>query len=87
MQIKEIIEATNGQLLSGDMEYDVNGFTQDTRKIESGNMYIPLVGENADGHQYIAQAFNCLLYTSRVEHECVIIQKGGHYEKSFGYYI
>lgn len=58
MQIKEIIEATNGQLLSGDMEYDVNGFTQDTRKIESGNMYIPLVGENADGHQYIAQAFN-----------------------------
>lgn len=54
MQIKEIIEATNGQLLSGDMEYDVNGFTQDTRKIESGNMYIPLVGENADGHQYIA---------------------------------
>ena len=29
MQIKEIIEATNGQLLSGDMEYDVNGFTQD----------------------------------------------------------
>lgn len=58
MLIKEIIEATQGELLSGDLNDDVNGFTQDTRKIESGNMYIPLIGEKCDGHDYIGQAFD-----------------------------
>lgn len=57
MLIKEIIEATGGQLLSGNLEDDIQGFTQDTRKIQKGDMYIPLIGENADGHDYIEQAF------------------------------
>ena len=57
MLIKEIVEATHGQLLSGDLNYDVKGFTQDTRQIHEGDMYIPLKGENNDGHQYIEQAF------------------------------
>lgn len=57
MLIREIIEATHGQLLSGDLDFDVKGFTQDTRKIQDGDMYIPLIGEKADGHDYIEQAF------------------------------
>ena len=57
MLIKEIIEATQGQLLSGNLNDDVKGFTQDTRKINEGDMYIPLIGEKADGHDYIEQAF------------------------------
>ncbi|MEG0453330.1 MAG: UDP-N-acetylmuramoyl-tripeptide--D-alanyl-D-alanine ligase [Coprobacillus sp.] len=57
MLIKEIIEATNGRLLSGNQEEDIQVFTQDTRQIHGGEMYIPLVGENNDGHDYIEQAF------------------------------
>ena len=57
MLIKEIVEATHGQLLSGNLDYDVKGFSQDTRQIQKGDMYIPLKGENSDGHQYIEQAF------------------------------
>lgn len=57
MLIREILQATNGQLLNGDLEADIRGFSQDTRKIQAGDMYIPLVGEKADGHDYIAQAF------------------------------
>lgn len=57
MLIKEIIEATKGTLLSGHLEDDIHGFTQDTRKIQAGDMYIPLKGEKADGHDYIEQAF------------------------------
>lgn len=57
MLVKEILEATHGQLLSGNMEDDIVGFTQDTRCIQPGNMYIPIIGENRDGHQFIAQAF------------------------------
>lgn len=57
MLIKEIIEATNGILLSGRLDDDVTGFTQDTRTIKAGDMYIPLIGEKNDGHRFIAEAF------------------------------
>ena len=57
MLIKEIVEATGGTLLCGNMNDDVRGFTQDTRQIHQGDMYIPLVGEKNDGHQFIKQAF------------------------------
>lgn len=57
MLVKEIIEATNGKLLSGNLEEDIKGFTQDTRKIQKGDMYIPIIGERVDGHNYIEQAF------------------------------
>ena len=56
MLISEIIEATNGKLLIGHLDDQVNGFTQDTRVIQPGNLYIPLVGIK-DGHDYIPQAF------------------------------
>lgn len=45
MLIREIIEATGGTLLSGNINDDIHGFTQDTRQIHEGDMYIPLVGE------------------------------------------
>lgn len=57
MLIKEIIEATGGTLLSGHINDDIHGFTQDTRQIQQGDMYIPLIGEKNDGHQFIEQAF------------------------------
>ncbi len=57
MLVKEIIEATKGRLLSGNLDDDIIGFTQDTRKIKEGDMYIPLIGEKNDGHDYIEQAF------------------------------
>lgn len=57
MLIKEIIEATNGKLLSGNLSDNIMVFTQDTRQITGGEMYIPLIGENNDGHDYIEQAF------------------------------
>ena len=44
-------------MLSGNINDDIHGFTQDTRQIHQGDMYIPLVGEKNDGHQFIKQAF------------------------------
>lgn len=57
MLVREILEATEGQLLSGDLDLDIKGFTQDTRAIQKGDLYIPLIGERSDGHQYIPMAF------------------------------
>ncbi len=57
MLIKEIVEATNGKLLSGNLEDNVEVFTHDSRMVSEGCMYIPLIGERIDGHVFIEQAF------------------------------
>ncbi len=58
MKIYEIIEATKGTLLSGEINDTVTGFVQDSRLVQSGDMYIPIIGERLDGHEFIKQAFN-----------------------------
>ena len=55
MLVREIIEATGGQLLKGNLEDKINHITQDTRNINDGDMYAALVGAR-DGHDFIAQA-------------------------------
>lgn len=57
MKVKEILEATQGTLLYGDIESEISSFTQDTRRIQPGDMYIPLIGEVFDGHDFIDDAF------------------------------
>lgn len=57
MNIREIIVATNGILLSGDENLEITGFSQDSRKVSAGMMYIPLIGERFDGHDFIESAF------------------------------
>lgn len=56
-KLASIAEMCGGQLLNekhGDIE--IRGISTDTRSIEEGNFYIPLKGENFDGHNFIKQA-------------------------------
>lgn len=57
MYVYEIVEATQGKLLSGDMNQDIVSFSQDSRTVQEGGMYIPVKGERFDGHQFIDSAF------------------------------
>lgn len=57
MYVYEILEATKGHLLSGDKNAQICSFTQDSRKVEKGCLYIPLIGERFDGHRFIESAF------------------------------
>jgi len=57
MYVYEILEATNGKLISGDKNTDIVSFSQDSRKVKAGGMYIPLKGERFDGHSFIDSAF------------------------------
>lgn len=56
LKVKEIIEATNGQLLNGDNETYIKNYKIDSREIADGDFYIPLLGENVDGHKFIIDA-------------------------------
>ena len=54
----EIIEACKGKLLQGDPGKQLSGVTIDSRKVKTGDLFIPFTGEHTDGHLYIKQAFD-----------------------------
>jgi UDP-N-acetylmuramoyl-tripeptide--D-alanyl-D-alanine ligase len=56
--IKEIITATNGKLLSGNPLDLITGVNIDSRKISSGDLFVPIKGEFHDGHSFINDAIN-----------------------------
>ena len=47
MKVYEIVEATQGILVSGNKDDEINFFSQDSRQMKNGGMYIPLKGEKA----------------------------------------
>ena len=49
--LSEIAEMADGQLIGPDIKVD--GFTTDTRQLESGDLFIALAGEKYDGHDFI----------------------------------
>lgn len=56
MTVAEIKESLGVEKAPGDEEISVTGICTDTRKITPGDLFIPLRGENFDGHQFIAEA-------------------------------
>ena len=57
MRVSEIVEATGGKLICGNSNQEIVGFSQDSRKVSAGMMYIPIIGERFDGHDFIKNAF------------------------------
>ncbi len=53
LNIKEIVQASNGKLLNGNDSTFVEGYKIDSRLIEKGDFYIPIIGEKVDGHIFI----------------------------------
>ncbi|MGN0241409.1 MAG: UDP-N-acetylmuramoyl-L-alanyl-D-glutamate--2,6-diaminopimelate ligase [Candidatus Weimeria sp.] len=55
-KIKDLIQNTNLVLESGADDTEITSLVYDSRKVEKGSLYVAIVGANADGHDYIAQA-------------------------------
>lgn len=54
--IVSIVKACDGIIINrGNME-TVNEISTDTRTIKKGNLFVPLIGENFDGHIFIGEA-------------------------------
>ncbi len=58
LKIKDILECTNGILIAGDEEKECENFSNDTRKIEKGDTFIALKGENFDGNLFWKKAID-----------------------------
>lgn len=57
MTIEEVIKATGGTLLCGDRDKKLYDITTDSRKVSDGVLFVPLVGDKFDGHDFIQAAF------------------------------
>ncbi|WKY43880.1 UDP-N-acetylmuramoyl-tripeptide--D-alanyl-D-alanine ligase [Eubacteriaceae bacterium ES2] len=56
LSFKEIIKITGGRLLKGGDQGCIDGIAIDSRQCRESDLYIPIVGENNNGHDFIASA-------------------------------
>ena len=49
----EIIEATRGELLCGDLRRPFSGISIDSRNISAGQAFVAITGDVHDGHSFI----------------------------------
>ena len=57
MKIREIIQITNGKLICGDENLEVEEFERDTRKIKTGDVFVAIKGEKFNGNDFYKEAF------------------------------
>jgi UDP-N-acetylmuramoyl-tripeptide--D-alanyl-D-alanine ligase len=73
---EEIIKATNGELISGDVNINFTGISTDSRKIKSGDLFVPIVGERFDGHDFIEASLNSGASGTLTHRECLSFSGG-----------
>ncbi len=56
LKIQEILQATGGTLLKGDLNAQVKSVSIDSRTANEGDMFLAIQGEFLDGHGFIGQA-------------------------------
>lgn len=54
--VEEVCLATKGTLNVSAQPKGFTGVSTDTRTVQKGDLFIPLIGENFDGHEFIQQA-------------------------------
>lgn len=55
-RVSEILSATQGTLLQGELDILFSGVCTDSRCVRPGDLFIALLGENFDGHDFIPHA-------------------------------
>lgn len=58
LSVLDILKATGGAIISGSEDGVVKAITTDSRKAEKDTLFIPLIGERADGHNFILGALS-----------------------------
>jgi UDP-N-acetylmuramoyl-tripeptide--D-alanyl-D-alanine ligase len=56
LTFSQIAEFAQGSLTAGDAEQTVSKISTDSRTLQQGDLFVPLRGENFDGHRFVEQA-------------------------------
>jgi UDP-N-acetylmuramoyl-tripeptide--D-alanyl-D-alanine ligase len=70
LSISEIVKAVNGTLLCGDETIKITAVSTNSKGLEEGSLFVPIVGERIDAHDFIEDAFSngaIACFTSRHE--------------------
>lgn len=59
LSVKEIMDAVGGKLISGSADVTPSKIITDSRHMEKGALFIPIVGPTFNGHDFIAASFEC----------------------------
>lgn len=54
--VKELAEGTGGRLLMGEIKQPVGNISLDSRHMKGDDLFVPIIGERADAHNFICQA-------------------------------
>jgi len=55
LSVNDILKATNGKLLQGNREADVDGISTDSRALRRGEVFLAIRGGRFDGHRFVRQ--------------------------------
>ena len=67
-KVNEIITATGGRLIRGDLQDKLAGISTDSRELNPGGAFLALKGKNFDGHDFIPAAV-------KLKASCIIAEK------------
>jgi murE/murF fusion protein len=67
--LRHLLRATAGKWISGRQQHLLAEVSTDTRKLEQGDIFVALAGENFDGHDYVETAVQAGAGAVIVEHE------------------
>ncbi|HOJ92326.1 MAG TPA: UDP-N-acetylmuramoyl-tripeptide--D-alanyl-D-alanine ligase [Dictyoglomaceae bacterium] len=56
LTVKEVLLATKGNLIKGNIDETINSISIDSRTIHKNDFFIPIRGERFDGHKFIDEA-------------------------------
>ncbi len=71
--VKDVLEATGGVLLSGSEDVIIKDVCDDSRKIKEGDLFVPFLGNNVDGHRFIESAMEVGAATFTSQHTGIVI--------------
>ena len=55
--VKDLEKILNAKKINLVDNKEITGIAIDSRKVKEGDLFIPFLGENVDGHDYIESAF------------------------------
>ena len=56
IKVSDVINATAGSLERGNPNTEISNISTDSRTIKDGDLFVALIGENFDGHDFVNQA-------------------------------
>ncbi len=57
LNVKDVLAATGGTLVCGTEDFVISEIVTDSRKAGTNMLFVPIVGDNNDGHDFIGSAF------------------------------